>query len=159
MLARCKFCHVVEMKVYAHWKVTVLVCTTIGDIWTWMDKNGHKKNSNIISGRLHCRTESLPPTGSVWLSHHQNVSKGQQRFLHFWIWCIFWWDRCRRQSLPAVSWEQKRRDLPACLATGNQDLHFFWQGWDLRASMFFLPQEQIPSAVENVTPFTFKHRF
>ena len=94
-------------------KMIVLVCTRID----WLD--GRKNDSKIISGGLHCGAESLPPNGSVWLSNHQNVSKRQQRFLHFLIWCIFWWDRCRRQSLPAVSWEQKRRNLPACLVTGN----------------------------------------
>ena len=145
------------MKVYAHWQDDSLC---MHQNWlTWVEKDGHKNDSNINSGGLYCRTESLPPNGCVWLSHHQNVSKGQQRFLHFWSWCIFWWDRCRRQSLPAVSWEQKRRNLTACLATGNQDLHFFrtrLRSWSLTV---FLPQEQIPSAVENITPFTFKHRF
>ena len=123
MLARCKFCHVLEMKVYAHWQDD---SSCMHQNWlTWVENNGHKNDSNIPKGGLHCRTESLPPNGSVWLSHHQNVSKGQQRFLHSCLWCIFWWDRCRRQSLPAISWEQKRRNLSACLATGNQDLHFF----------------------------------
>ena len=110
------------MKVYAHWQDD---SSCMHQNWlTSVDKNGHLNDSNIISGGLHCGAESLPPNGSVWLSNHQNVSKRQQRFLHFLIWCIFWWDRCRRQSLPAVSWEQKRRNLPACLVTGNQDLHF-----------------------------------
>ena len=71
---------------------------------------------------------------------------------------------CRQQPVSTLSWKQERCDLPSQLAPGeNSLLHYCSHGkvW-LRINTVHTTaalQEQIPSAVENITPFTFKHRF
>ena len=125
MFLRWKFMHTDKMIVF--------VCTRID----WLEWK-------IMATRMIPTFPKVDCTVEQNLCHQLGVSgyptirmypRGSKGFCTFEVDVFFWWDRCRRQSLPAVSWEQKRRNLTACLATGNQDLHFIWQGWDLGASI------------------------